>query len=194
MEVKEVALKIAGIDGVEGVILFGSVARGGYTKKSDIDLLIIYQNSLNKIQDKVLDVVLEAGLRLEPIFKTLDELRGADVNFITNVLQDAKIMFLSEKYGLKLTSYLGFAPYTIFSYETSNLLPKDKTRFYRSLFGARWSKGKKVYSLKGLLEELKGKQLGRSTIMVSSEHKREIEQFLDTYAVEYREQHVFVKQ
>jgi predicted nucleotidyltransferase len=194
LEIKKIALKISELEGVEGVILFGSVARGDYTKESDIDLLIIFKNKKREgIQNRITDIAIKEKIKLQPILKTLDEIKEADAHFMTNILQDAKILFLSEKIGKKLSDYLDFKPYTIFSYETTSLSAKERTKFYRSLFGAKWKKDGKEYSMKGLLDKLQGKQIGKAVIMVRAEDKRRIEEFLDLYAVEYKERHIFMK-
>lgn len=146
-----------------------------------------------EIQRKITNIALKMNLKLEPILKTLEEIKTSDINFMTNILQDGMVMFLTENVSQHLSAYMGFAPYTIFSYDTSSIEPKQRTRFYRSLFGARWKKGSKTYSHRGILEELKGVQLGGAVIMVESHHKRRIEKFFDGYGLEYKERHVFVK-
>ncbi|MDI6888898.1 MAG: ArsR family transcriptional regulator [Methanocellales archaeon] len=62
------------------VVLFGSVARGEGTWKSDIDLLFLRAQWKEDIKKKILDALSEAGMdtkhRVKPQFMRIDELKS----------------------------------------------------------------------------------------------------------------------
>lgn len=65
-EIEEVAQRISALDGVVGVVLFGSYSRGEQDEGSDIDLLVIFENkeALRKNQGKAYQITAETPLLL----------------------------------------------------------------------------------------------------------------------------------
>lgn len=85
-------------DYISAVILFGSVARGDFNEKSDIDLLIVYNSEKAKKQirnhiDKILDIY---DILIIPIFLSSGEIeeriRRFD-NFIITVINEGKLLY-----------------------------------------------------------------------------------------------------
>lgn len=83
---------------ISAIILFGSVARGDFTEKSDIDILISYKNERVKKQvrtlaDKILDTY---DIHIVPIFltqKEIDERIKKFDNFIITVINEGKLLY-----------------------------------------------------------------------------------------------------
>ena len=80
------------------IVLFGSVARGDFTEKSDIDVLISYKNERAKKQvrslaDKILDTY---DVYIVPIFltpKEIEERIKKFDNFIITVVNEGKLLY-----------------------------------------------------------------------------------------------------
>lgn len=83
---------------ISAIVLFGSVARGEFTEKSDIDILVVYNDEKAKKQvrnlvDKILDI---RDIHIVPIFLTQKEIeeriRKFD-NFIITVINEGQVLF-----------------------------------------------------------------------------------------------------
>ncbi|MEW5896771.1 MAG: nucleotidyltransferase domain-containing protein [Nanoarchaeota archaeon] len=75
------------------VLLFGSTAKGNYTAKSDIDIIIVFDNlmdDINKKMDRIKkNIIAETGLKINPIVMKLDEFLKEGKNKQNYALQDA---------------------------------------------------------------------------------------------------------
>ena len=83
---------------ISAVVLFGSVARGDFTEKSDVDILVVYKNERAKKQvrdlvDKILNVY---DVHIMPIFLTQKEI-GERIkrfdNFIITVIDEGYLLY-----------------------------------------------------------------------------------------------------
>ena len=54
-------------------VLFGSTAKGGFKKESDVDLLIVFKDKKEKYYETVKKVSSKYGIRLNPVIISLDE-------------------------------------------------------------------------------------------------------------------------
>jgi len=91
------------------IILFGSVARGNYHNKSDIDILVI----LDKIEDNDHKIVIEIGSEIytkfnesiETILYTFDEylskLSDELSIFIKNIERNGKVLYLNNNFVIE---------------------------------------------------------------------------------------------
>ena len=74
-------------------LLFGSSAKGNYTAKSDIDIIIVFDvlgKDLNKkIDETKKNILAEIGLKVNPIVMKLDEFLKEKENKKNYALQDA---------------------------------------------------------------------------------------------------------
>lgn len=75
------------------VLLFGSTAKGTFTAKSDIDLIVVYEDVSGVIVDKIenikRNVLAETGLKVSAIVMAMDEFKKEKVNKSNYALQDA---------------------------------------------------------------------------------------------------------
>lgn len=83
---------------VTAVILFGSVARGKFTEKSDIDILLIYKNKKEggKVE-KIIDILLDKyDVHVVPLFLTNKEVQERIKKFdnlITTIINEGKLIY-----------------------------------------------------------------------------------------------------
>ncbi len=88
---------------IRNIILFGSVARGDFTERSDIDVLVVY--SRTKPEDAVLEIVGtltdKYDVTIVPVYLSVTEVRDrmkrADP-FILNVLEEGKVLYGDAKW------------------------------------------------------------------------------------------------
>ncbi|MCK4224921.1 MAG: nucleotidyltransferase domain-containing protein [candidate division Zixibacteria bacterium] len=91
--IKEPLLKAYG-EGIKQVILYGSCARGKATKDSDIDLLVVVDDSLNpfevrkSLSDTIFDVLLEKGELFSVIVVPEHFFKNYNSPFLLNVKEE----------------------------------------------------------------------------------------------------------
>ena len=88
---------------ITAVILFGSVSRGDFNEKSDIDLLIVFNDEQVKNEvDGFVDEMLEIyDVHIVPVFLTEKEIQKRKKtfdNFITTVIHEGKLLFGEAKW------------------------------------------------------------------------------------------------
>ena len=80
-------------DSVEGVILFGSYARGDHDEESDIDVLIVGDVDFDGLMNIVTDILLEYGELISPIVIKPGEFKRREDSFIKTVLSEGKVLY-----------------------------------------------------------------------------------------------------
>ncbi len=91
--------------GIKNIILFGSLARGEFGKKSDIDVLIVFRGAVGKVKEnvyKTADKIIEKyDLAVSATYLSEREvavrLKRLD-DFILKALNEGKILFGDEKW------------------------------------------------------------------------------------------------
>ncbi len=92
-EIKEYLIKIYG-DRVKQVIIYGSYARGEATEESDIDVLIVVDDSLNSFEvrkslsDILFDILLENGELISVIAIPESYFKNDNSPFLLNVKEE----------------------------------------------------------------------------------------------------------
>ncbi len=169
-------------DNISKIILFGSVAKGEADKKSDVDIFIEVKKKTKKFEreiEKIIDNFYKSREAL--IFKS----RKIDnkINIIVGKLDEWKDLKKSIEstgivlYGAYVSSgKLKGRKYAIFFWDK---IGKNRGAFLNKIYG--FSSKKKKY--KGLIEILKGRKLGKSSIMIPVEHINEIMKLLKHYKV-----------
>lgn len=165
---------VSQLEDIDRAILFGSVARGDYDEKSDVDMFIDTKNK--KLEGKIAKLT-------ENFYKTekakIWKLKGVSREFSvivgeldSNEWKDLKRAMLSN--GIVLYGkYKGDAEkiyqYSVFSFEA--IKPESKrVSIYRSLFG--FHVGKKKYH--GIGQKYNLVKLGKGVIAVPIEYALEI--------------------
>jgi len=90
---------------IKNIILFGSVARGEPTEKSDIDILVIYKNNEILVKDNVSKLSQEFlnkyDVEIVPTYLSVKEAKNRKRKFdrfIMNVLNEGKVLFGDVKW------------------------------------------------------------------------------------------------
>jgi len=184
--IKEVVDKIREVDGVVGIVLFGSYVRGDYDEGIDIDLIVVFRDrsAFTRSLREVYKVTSESNLFFQVVCLTFDELK--DSPLLELVLREGKVYYASENVERLLTSR--HKPYTLITYSTANLKPRERVSFTQKLEG----RGKGKYRYDGLLSPLGGYKVGRGVMMVPLEKLNVITQYLEKKGVDYVIRHVWV--
>lgn len=179
----KIAKSLSTIEDVKAVVLYGSLARGEYTSRSDIDLLILTteKKTMKEVQDKVIELEGETGRNIQPTIRTLKELQKTDTGLLQNIFQEGKVLYLREAADIPSAILLQQRPYLVYTFQLNTLSQKEKARFNRQLYEVT----QKGYKYKGLLQELGGQKLSAGCILVPHAKKQKIEKFFKKFRVQF---------
>ncbi|MBU4140663.1 MAG: nucleotidyltransferase domain-containing protein [Candidatus Omnitrophica bacterium] len=182
---KKIAKELSKIEDVKAVILYGSLARGEFTSRSDIDLFILTTDdkTQKEVQDKVIKLESEIGRNIQPTIRTIVELQKTDTGLLQNIFQEGKILYLKEPSDIPSAILLQQKPFLIYSFQISSLLQKDKARFNRQLY----EQTRKGYKYKGLLQDIGGQKLSSGCVMIPYKQKENIEKFFKKFKVKFEQ-------
>lgn len=156
---------------IEDIILFGSIMRGK-ENFSDIDVLIIFKNEVNKNTEyEFKKLFLNHNLQI--ISRTESNQKEASFAARDNIL--------FEGYSLIRKTYLasdhGFTSLGIFSYQTKGLSNTQKTRFYYAFNGR---------NSEGFAKASNCIKMSDNLIAVRLENIEEVKDFFDYWKIEYK--------
>ncbi|MBL7147889.1 MAG: nucleotidyltransferase domain-containing protein [Nanoarchaeota archaeon] len=171
---------------VKEIILFGSVARREFDKKSDIDLFF----DVNKEEIKKVENIVKKSLskfyksKIHEIWK----LKGItkNISIKVGVLDEWKLKRSIISDGIILYGKYKESPKNIKHYLLINHKPiKDITkrnRIIRKIIGRK----EKDYNKKGLLEDIEGKIISKRTIIVPIGKSKELIDIFNKEKIDYR--------
>lgn len=178
---------------IKHIFLFGSVAKGTFDKKSDIDLFfdIINVNRIAEVETKLKEklksfqIKVERTWSLKGIALPIKPIAGSIDSETWANLRDEIISSGLVVYGPynKMPSNLNH--YSLFHYSLNNLKRKEKMKFIRKMFGYSLKKGKKEYKQAGLLEEINGKKLSSNVVLVDSKNISTIKRLFNESNIRY---------
>ena len=97
--IKEI-LKI--IDGIESAFIYGSYASGNFKGKSDIDLFIIGNLNMEKLNSKIFKLQREIEKEINYVVYPRKEFeKKKNSGFVRNVLQERKIILIGDRNELE---------------------------------------------------------------------------------------------
>ncbi|NJE25928.1 nucleotidyltransferase domain-containing protein [Thermococcus sp. MV5] len=89
-ELKENLEKVLG-DEIEDIILYGSYARGDYSKESDVDILLVVKQKLDLDKyEKINEIVTKLTLKYGVVVSILDYPKNAFMSLDSPFLQSVK--------------------------------------------------------------------------------------------------------
>jgi len=168
---------------VKEIILFGSATRSDFHSKSDIDIFI----NISKNEAQIEKIVASAVNQFEARASKSWHLRNISlpINCIVGDLDSKEWAKLKREiissgitlFGKYKELPQGLKHYMFFRFNLSPLLPKDRVKFVRTLYGYKTKKEKKTYEHKGLLENASGIKLGLSTVAIPIETHVDLYEF-----------------
>ncbi|PIN91399.1 hypothetical protein COU57_00840 [Candidatus Pacearchaeota archaeon CG10_big_fil_rev_8_21_14_0_10_32_14] len=174
---------IKSVEGIERIILHGSISRGDFDEKSDIDLFI---DTTNKKLEKTISKLKEDYSKTE-VYKKW-KLKGIEmkISIIVGKLEDKEWANLKRAitttgillYGKLKSNVEKTNQYILFSIE--NIRPdKKRVAIHRKIYGYTFN-GKKV---PGLIDEINGIKLGKNIILVPAQYSHKIKDYLKSKKV-----------
>jgi predicted nucleotidyltransferase len=181
-------------ENINEVILFGSVAKKNYDKKSDIDLFFDIKNKemVKELEESLRNILKSFEIKSEKTWKIKKV--NLPINFIIGSLRDENWKGLKDEIissGIVLYSKYKETPenlkhYYLLYYSLNNLKRKEKMKFIRTAFGYITKKGKIEYKQRGIIEDFGGLKLASNVILISSEELSKIKKLFNEHRIEYK--------
>lgn len=185
---------------IDSIILFGSVARGDFDEKSDIDLFINIKKANTKKVQKIINSTLN---EFEDIVLHRWSLRGINLPIKCIVGNLNSVKWSALKREIISSGITVFGKYKelpgnlkqniIFSFKISSLEPKDKVKVIRLLYGYKSKKKQKEYKHKGILEEVSGFKLNPSIVVVPIKSYQKIYDFFRKNKVKIKVREIWME-
>lgn len=181
-------------DKIKEIMLFGSVAKKSFDKKSDIDLFFNVRDKKDskEVEDKLKIALKSFEIKAEKTW-ALKKIR-LPINFIVGSLEDEAWKDLRDEIissGILIYGQYKEIPENLkhnylFYYSLSNLKRKDKMRIIRKMFGYTLIRGKKEYSQEGFLKAINGLKLASNTVLVPSQEVLKIKSLFKEFKINYK--------
>ena len=185
LDLNKIVNEISKIQGVTGVFLFGSLARGDYDEYSDYDLLVLFEDKASMWQnwDELFQAVGSLKMNLHAIPQTLEELKAANPVFLDELFKHGKVLY--AKLPLEVfPKPLKLEPYHLIFYDLSGLSARDKMKVSYFLY----RKGG------GTIAKMGGTKLSESCILIPSSVGDEIIDMLTAFSVELKKLEIYVNE
>jgi len=184
--------KAKNIPNLECIILFGSLIRGEADKRSDIDLLIVFDEKNPKSHiPEIMNIVTSLKPHRE-IKPTLTNLTDYDEDFLKTVLREGEVLWGKI---IITTDKILLEPFRLISYDISTLKPSKKVKVSRIIHGYQSKKminGKiKHYKYEGLKDRYDVHIISKNTVLVPEKYVKFFLKDLDKHHVAYQEKVVW---
>lgn len=170
---------------IKRILLFGSVARGDFTKESDIDIFVDTEGNIEEEVEKARKLFMiskaQKAWELKGISQELSLKTGNldEWELKRSIISDGILLYGKAKQMPEDAEF-----YVLLQLSYRGLSQNQKLKVWRKLYGHRQKIGKKVYASTGLLDKAKGKRI-ESGILVQVEHEKELRAFLRKHKVSY---------
>lgn len=186
----ELIKRLAKIPSLSAIILFGSYARGEADRRSDIDLLLVFdkKEDIKQNRDELLNVLKKYHeLPLALTKKSVKDIAG-DPGFFFNVFREGYVLYKRPGAELIPAAVAREKHTIIYRYDLSSMPHERKLKFNASLF----TRVKGKYRYPGLLERIGGEKLSYGAVMIPANAEREMDELLRTYNVKPRKLHAII--
>jgi len=177
----EIVDAVKTVEGVIGIVLFGSVARGDYDEGSDVDLLVLFEDEdLMRRNEWEVTCRIPSEVFAQSICVCPSTLDSVNPVFLRSVLDDGLILYMRYPFVLRFQS-ASFVPYLIVSFSLEGLSQREKQRVDYKLFGRVVGKRKYV----GVVEKFGGKRVGRGCFLIPKGSSEVVLSLLEEYNLRF---------
>jgi predicted nucleotidyltransferase len=174
--VMEFGRRAAEIPNLRAAVLFGSAATGTLTKKSDMDILLVFDTEKNPetgpeaaaAQELAGDISSRLGTAYPFSFVMYGRNDAVEPALLRDVLRDGVVLFARAGDVLGARKE-GLVPYLLVSYSLKGMRPKEKMALQRGLFGytaVRNLRGKRYRNSRPGLVGASGKRIGPTAFIL----------------------------
>jgi len=172
---------------IDNIVLFGSVARGDFDEESDIDIFVDSRKEIEKDVTRVLNLFRISEINRKWELKGVKNEISVKVGMLEkwslarDVISNGIILYGKYKKFPKDVKY-----YAMVIMDFRGMNRCKKLRLWRKLYGHRQRVGKKIYQSKGMVNELGGKKIEKSVILIPMENVKKITDFVNKNKIDCR--------
>jgi predicted nucleotidyltransferase len=183
-----------GIEGLELLVLYGSLVRGELTPRSDIDFFALFhdEQSLKSGERKlseILDDLCEQEYKRASSLHAVTHATEIDRSFLYNVLREG--IAINPLIETSVWDLFSLKPHVLFTYSLRQKAQSEKARIDRMLYGYRQKKGKKTYVYKGIVDSLLAERFGNN-LLVRLEKAEDLREFFEAHRIKFEQKTVFL--
>ncbi len=166
------------VPNLKAAILFGSVVTGEFRRKSDIDILLLFDTDHNPELGPEAEATLELAAEIAERYDlahsfsfVVENLRDStlDPHFLWQVAREGVVIWADPALVLVSESQPRLEPALLVTYSTKGMTSRDKGALHRALYGYRVEKkaGDKIYvsERRGLIDRM-ARRLGPGVVIV----------------------------
>jgi predicted nucleotidyltransferase len=186
----ELVKRLAKIPSLRAVILFGSWARGEADRKSDMDLLLVFDRREDITKNNQTLLRLLKRYKEFPLAFTKRSVKDLtrDPSFIYNVLREGYLLYKKPDTWLLPPEISSAKDVVIYTYNLRGLTHRQKLKFNSSIHTR--SKGR--YRYPGLVERVGGRKLGFGALVVPAHAEKELDEIFKSHRVKPEKIHAFI--
>ena len=186
LDLSEIVNVVLKIQGVVGIFLFGSVARGDFDEYSDYDLLVLFEDKalMWRSWDELFRVVGRLKLNLHVVPETLEELKTANSVFLDELFRYGKVLFARLPLEVFLQP-VKFEPFCLIIYDMGGLSYRDKMKAVYFLY----RKGSV-----GSVAKMGGIKLSEGCVLVPSNAGDEMIAKLSSFGVKAKKLEIYMSE
>jgi predicted nucleotidyltransferase len=179
--------KLADLESVAAVVLFGSHARGDAGRKSDVDLLVLVDKHNPKLEERIGTILGGRESRVVPVVLTTEEF-AKNKQLAFNILRDG-IVFYKRAGQLDLPFALQERAVILYTFNISKQPQSKKVKINRALYGGTEKKeindGVREYRYIGIVEQVGGRRTGKGSFLIPSKAESEVDDFFKKYNIQF---------
>jgi predicted nucleotidyltransferase len=179
----EFSLRCREIPGLKTAVLFGSAAIGPMSKKSDIDIFLLFDSEgnpetgaeANLVHGMSGEISSRFGLPYPFSFVMNGREEPVEPSFLRELLKDGIVLFARTRDALAPAKE-PFLPFVLVSYTLKGMRPKEKMALQRALYGyetVRIMGGKRYRNARPGLVGESGKRVGATAFLIPYEKAEE---------------------
>jgi len=188
---------------LERIILFGSLLEGDVNKKSDIDLLLIFDTKSNPETGIELKTATKIGIEALKNYSIENNFSFVVVNTQKPPKTDKDFLIEIASQGITiwekgdfdfLKKHQELTAQILFTYSTRDLNPKQRVSLYRKLYGYKVTtkqKGKKYHvESPGIIGKY-GRKIGTNAFLINPRNAQQVEKVFKKYNLSFKKHQFF---
>lgn len=185
------------VPNLRAAVLFGSAVTGEFRRKSDVDVLLLFDTDHNPELGPEAEAALELGAEIAGRYDlahsfsfVMENLRDStlDPHFLWEVAREGIVIWADPALILVSEPHSRLEPALLVTYSTQGMTSRDKGALHRALYGYRVEKkvGDKVYvsEKQGLIERV-GRRLGPGVVIIPARAADRLVGLLEKHRASY---------
>jgi len=176
--------KASTIPNLEGVVAFGSAVTGDVSKKSDIDLLLVFDVDHNpevgkeaKLSHEIassISIKYDLPYPFSFVFVNKANMKDTESDFLWEVTKEGIVIWGKPQDILMKKPHPSLEPLVLIRYSVKRLNEKNRRKILR------W-----LYTSKKKIIDKKNEKLGPGVLLIKAKKFKEIKKVFDEFAVKY---------